>query len=684
MDILYTLNNNFVPQVAAGITSVCVNNTGEKDIHFWLMSLGISTENQMKLVEYVSTFHREISFIELSDLQKYFDFSIDTSGWNPIVLARLLLDKLLPEDLERVLYLDGDTIVRGSLRELWNTDMGDHPIAASLEPTYDRKRKASIGLEGKPYCNAGVLLVDLNNWRRKKTGEEILKFYEEHNGKLFSNDQDAINGSQKGTLLILSPKYNYFNIYDQYPYSFLKNLCDYPYIPEEEYNETKKNPVIVHYLGEERPWRIGNHHRFKDDYLKYLNMTPWKGQNMEDGWKLYYAAWDTFNFVTKPFPKERYQVINTLIPAVLKLRSGKNQKSSDGHSYITEEILSEDAGKRNAGGKAREDMIAIAGRYGIQPYEIVWDDLGERNAVNLLKLQEKAVKEWNQKMDALYAGDTLYVQFPTVRYFFFLDRMLKKAKKNGVRIILLIHDIESLRNSGREEPKGALNRALYQVEQGCFACADLIVSHNSRMTGYLIRRGIPSRKIRNLGIFDYLIPGYEGKEYHGDHSLIVAGNLSDEKSGYIQKIPQEIDVNLYGGNYEDHDRKNLHYHGSFAPDDLIRNMSGGFGLVWDGSSVKRCEGVFGNYMRYNNPHKMSLYLAAGFPVIIWKEAALASFVKKNHCGICVDSLEEVPGILKKLSDAEYESMKKNAEKIGRELREGVHAGKIFGGEEKNG
>jgi lipopolysaccharide biosynthesis glycosyltransferase len=259
----------------------------------------------------------------LSNLQNYFEFTIDTSGWNPIVLARLLLDQLLPKDLDRILYLDGDTIVRNSLSNLWNTDMGDYAIGASVEPTCNKERKNKLGLSGKPYYNAGVLLVDLVNWRNNKTGEQILNFYKKNQGKLFANDQDAINGSQAGKIKTLSSTYNYCNTFYFYSYHFLRKLVDFEFMGKEEYRQINDNPTIVHYLGEERPWRIGNHHRFKKDYDDYLSLTPWSGQNYEDGWKLYFLIWDIFNFVMKPFQAVRYKIIDSLIPMVLKYRSKK-------------------------------------------------------------------------------------------------------------------------------------------------------------------------------------------------------------------------------------------------------------------------------------------------------------------------------------------------------------------------
>jgi lipopolysaccharide biosynthesis glycosyltransferase len=236
------------------------------------------------------------------------------------VLARLLLDKLLPEDIHRIIYLDGDTIVRGDLNDLWNTEMGEKSIGACMEPTCSRKRKAYLGLKNIPYYNAGVLLIDLDNWRKNGTGKEIIDYYRAHDGRLFANDQDAINGSQKEKILSLSITYNYHNTYDIYRYRLLKKNCDYPVPEKAEVNRIKENPCIVHFLGEERPWRLGNKHRFSGDYIRYLDMTPWKGQNLEDGWKTYFTCWNIFNTVLKPFPMLRCNIINHLIPFVLKLK----------------------------------------------------------------------------------------------------------------------------------------------------------------------------------------------------------------------------------------------------------------------------------------------------------------------------------------------------------------------------
>lgn len=321
MNILYTFNNKFIPQVMASVTSVLENNKEVENICFYLMELDVEISEQNKIVEYIKKYGRKIHFIHLKKMNDYFKFDFKTTGWNPVILARLLIDKLLPDDVDRILYLDGDTIVRGSLKELYNLDLENNIIAAGNEPTVDRKRKQLLGLDGYPYFNSGVLLIDLNKWKKENVGEGIMEYYKNNLDKITAPDQDAINGFLRGKIYPLSPKYNYFNIYDQYPYSFICKLCDYKYYDKNTYYNDKKNPLIIHYLGEERPWRIGNTHRFKNDYDKYLNMSLWANQNYEKGWKVYFIAWNVFNTITKPFPSLRYSIINSLIPFVLKHRS---------------------------------------------------------------------------------------------------------------------------------------------------------------------------------------------------------------------------------------------------------------------------------------------------------------------------------------------------------------------------
>ena len=155
----------------------------------------------------------------------------------------------------------------------------------------------------------------------------IFDFYKKYNGNLFANDQDAINGALKKEILTISPTYNFYNIFYQYNYNFFVRLLKpIKYIDKDVYQDAVNNPTIIHYLGEERPWRKGNTHKYRKDYKYYLSLTPWKDTPDEEGWNLYFFCWRIFNFFTKPFPGLRLRIINGLIPFVMKLRKRKINK----------------------------------------------------------------------------------------------------------------------------------------------------------------------------------------------------------------------------------------------------------------------------------------------------------------------------------------------------------------------
>lgn len=331
MNIVYTTNDGFVPQVAACMVSVMENNKDVESINFYIVSIKINNDYKKKLNEIVKPYGRNIYIIDFDDIRGMFDFEVDTLGWHITVLARLFFDKILPESVEKIIYLDGDTIVRGNLSGLWNTDMEGSVIAGSLAPTKRTRAIETLGFTEKDgYINAGVLLIDLKRWREEKTGQRIIEYYKEHNGKLYANDQDAINGALRGEIKIISPKYNYYTSYIYYPYRALKKFqAPYKFIPKRVYDDAKENPVVIHYLGEERPWRKGCKHPYQKDFDKYLSMTPWKNMEKDKGWELYYRCFYIFNAIIRPFPGLRVWIIDTLAPYFMKIRKRKLTKQGD-------------------------------------------------------------------------------------------------------------------------------------------------------------------------------------------------------------------------------------------------------------------------------------------------------------------------------------------------------------------
>lgn len=254
---------------------------------------------------------------------------------------------------------------------------------------------------------------------------------------------------------------------------------------------------------------------------------------------------------------------------------------------------------------------------------------------------------------------------------FVFSLLLKNRTKKNLHPIFLVHDLEKLQVGAEEFEKVTL-RYRYSDEQ-LIKDNGKIIAHNEKMKAYLVAQGIPEEDIVTLGIFDYIAPALgSGGEYGS--KMIVAGNLHKSKSSFLEelgKIPS-VDFELYGPNLDEEilNFENAHYFGSFSPDEVPAVIKGSYGLIWDSETFAGGVGAHGSYQKYNNPHKASLYLAAGFPIVAWKETALADFILENNIGFVVDNLEELPEKIEAISKEDYTEMKTNAQKIGQKIREG--------------
>ena len=339
--------------------------------------------------------------------------------------------------------------------------------------------------------------------------------------------------------------------------------------------------------------------------------------------------------------------------------------------YYLKDSFLHNAHEKNAGSKARNDVETILISEGYEGLELKVENWYK---MNFFKAQQHKYRATKSVFDQLEAGDELVIQFPIIHHTFFISQLIKQAQKRGAKFYLLIHDIETLRHAAGSEVKFRHKVRNYFQEKKALMSVDGIIVHNDIMKKVLVGQGVPADKMVSLEIFDYLIPNFAEKpNLQKDQPIIVAGNLNPAKSGYLYNLPEQPAYNLYGVGYdESRALKNTSYFGSFMPDDLPAALEGSFGLVWDGDSSETCQGSYGNYLRFNNSHKASLYLASGFPVVVWKESALAHFILEKSCGIAVASLHDLEAALENLTEKEYADLSENARRIGKDLREGYY------------
>ena len=343
--------------------------------------------------------------------------------------------------------------------------------------------------------------------------------------------------------------------------------------------------------------------------------------------------------------------------------------------YFTEETETRDNIQRTAGIKARDDISNILRDIGYKSLNVNVDDADYATSNKIKKLANHLYirKIWKKALANLNNGDELIVQFPIINHSLFLTDLFRNVQnKKHVKITLLIHDVEIIRSNRKTNIKRSSKLRNKMEELNLMKSCDRIICHNEEMVKTLIDLGLNPNKIEVLEIFDYLIPESEHSYAHAhfDGNIVIAGNLKPEKVGYMYKMPDNVDINAYGIGYVDEDRKNIHYFGSFDPNELPGALDGSFGLVWDGTSTNTCEGAYGEYLKINNPHKTSLYIASGLPVVIWSQAALAQFVLKYNCGIVVDSLNDLHDKLSQITEEEYNQILQSTLETSKKLRNG--------------
>lgn len=300
--------------------------------------------------------------------------------------------------------------------------------------------------------------------------------------------------------------------------------------------------------------------------------------------------------------------------------------------------------KFNAGSKARTDILNILEKNGFENIILELKDNGVEKLFSNLKL--------NSKLKNIKEKSIVIIQFPLAGTFL-SNKILKILKEKNCKIISIIHDIDSLRFS-------ELSNKIYKDIE-ILNKFDVVICHNEKMKNWIRLNGGNS-KIVCLELFDYIMQMDNIKIKKVSSDLVFAGNLDENKSGFVYKL-NNISINLYGDNFsENKQNNNINYKGKFEPEILPNVLNGNYGLIWDGKSVESCEGDSGEYLKFNNPHKLSLYIASGLPVITWRKAAISDFIEKNKIGILVDNLNDIKSAIE-FNKKNYEEFLQNIEKI---------------------
>ncbi|MBP2832792.1 beta-1,6-galactofuranosyltransferase [Aquimarina sp. U1-2] len=267
-------------------------------------------------------------------------------------------------------------------------------------------------------------------------------------------------------------------------------------------------------------------------------------------------------------------------------------------------------------------------------------------------------------------NSTLCTQYPLNK---FRGYVLFVAKLKRCKIITIVHDVRFLK--GRT---GSASKELQKITP-----SQAIIVHNQAMKDWFLAQGVLI-PIVVLGIFDYILdkglPEQNTKNKTKPYEVVYAGGFAEGKNSYIYDLDslaqRQFVMKLYGVGF-DYDKLSVpkeesivRYEGAFPSNEVAYHIKGSFGLVWDGISTKECSGQYGQYLKFNNPHKTSLYILCGLPVIVWDQAAISTFIIENNLGITISNLADLSMILEELSDNDYQKMKSNVDRVKKDIISG--------------
>lgn len=275
IEIAIAGDSNYIIPLTVLLKSIFINNN---DLHItvnFLHLVGAICEDELQQMEAFIVEHgHHMRRIAITEEQLG---EVPESRHSKSTFLRLLLPGFLPKEINKILYLDGDTVVNGSLKELYNWDLQNAYIAGAKDPTiiFGKEYCREIGIpNNEHYFNAGVILMNIDRMRKENMQHTFLTHLSQHINQLRTCDQDVLNATMWKDIVHFPPIYNY-NYWTE------KDIAQQLY-SSQELEALKKNPIVIHYIGPVKPWHYKSIHPKKTLWWHYLKQTPYKDYQAQD------------------------------------------------------------------------------------------------------------------------------------------------------------------------------------------------------------------------------------------------------------------------------------------------------------------------------------------------------------------------------------------------------------------
>lgn len=274
INIVFACDSNYAQHAAVAMMSILKNTADPARIAFYLLDDQMDAAIKEKIRVSMEQAHAAIHFCEV-DASRFAEFFV-SGQLSRAAYFRMEMGKLLPDSVEKVIYLDCDLLVFDDIAELWDYDMNSHPLAAVMDlgimaSSKDwRGKQEQLGFSSDDiYFNSGVLMVDLKSWREHDYGRQAEQLAAKNAYR--HHDQDALN---KLFHRNWQPVPLRWNVIPPVWYLFLKILRRRDF--RRLAMEARKHISILHYAGGYKPWEYETYDAFNARYYEYLRQTEFR------------------------------------------------------------------------------------------------------------------------------------------------------------------------------------------------------------------------------------------------------------------------------------------------------------------------------------------------------------------------------------------------------------------------
>jgi lipopolysaccharide biosynthesis glycosyltransferase len=271
MNIVFASNRSYAEHLAVSMCSLFENNKGSS-FDVYIVNADFDERSWGALDVIAKRYGHKLIDVKILDH--------DLEGLaTPFHLSKETYYRLfIPQKLQvpKVLYLDSDIVVTGSICELYDSNVDDCYLGAVRVPGFDRHKDLEMSEDAK-YFNAGVMLINVASWRRDHIKERVIDFVQRKPWAVHFADQCGLNSVINGRWKELHPRFNVQGCFFEADI----DACAASF-PEGELMDAVQRPVIVHYSGSGKPWQFRYKHPYRGLYWQYLRKTPFNHMFSKD------------------------------------------------------------------------------------------------------------------------------------------------------------------------------------------------------------------------------------------------------------------------------------------------------------------------------------------------------------------------------------------------------------------